>query len=177
MAYSFERGFDEEDRVSNLKMGIVTLLLLTIAVLCCCLWKVSYDLEIADSQVQELLVENVILTEQNKKLKRFDGIVVKMSSYQATPRQCDSTPNITASNKRIKEGMIAVSRPLLPFLPYGSKVQIGDKVYTVEDTMNKRFEDYRIDIYSNTADIHEEALLLVPFNFEKYKEKIIKEGK
>ncbi|MBI5700182.1 3D domain-containing protein [Candidatus Saganbacteria bacterium] len=58
--------------------------------------------------------------------------------------QTDSTPWITASGTRCREGVIASN-----FLPMGAKVLIegfGDRVFVVEDRMNKRY-NRRIDIW------------------------------
>lgn len=63
---------------------------------------------------------------------------------------------ITASGKKVKVGMFACN-----FLPFGTKVRIAGKTYTVEDrgsvklfgTMKK--PKYRIDIFVNS---HQEAL-------------------
>lgn len=72
-------------------------------------------------------------------------IRVVVTGYSSTPDQTDSTPFITASGKRVKDGIIAAN-----FLKFGTKVQIpelyGDKVFTVEDRMHRRFNN-RMDIW------------------------------
>lgn len=83
-------------------------------------------------------------------------IVVTATMYMPTVGQCDSTPLVTACGKKInpkkasEHKWIAVSRDLLKVFKYGDKVQLtnaGDKdgVYTITDTMNKRFKN-KIDI-------------------------------
>lgn len=69
---------------------------------------------------------------------------VVATAYNSLASQTDSTPWITASGTRCREGVIASN-----FLPMGTKVMIegfGNKVFTVEDRMNCRFSN-RIDIW------------------------------
>ncbi len=70
---------------------------------------------------------------------------VVLTAYSSTPDQTDSTPFITASNTRTRDGVIAAN-----FLAFGTKVKIpgifGDKVFTVEDRMAKK-HDGKIDIW------------------------------
>ena len=61
-------------------------------------------------------------------------MTVVATAYTPRPEETDSTPDITASGRKIKEGMIAAN-----FLPFGTKVKIGDDVYIVEDRMNSRY--------------------------------------
>ena len=68
-----------------------------------------------------------------------------LTAYSSTPDQTDSTPFITASGTRTREGVVASN-----FLAFGTKVRIpeifGDKVFTVEDRMAKKHSD-KIDIW------------------------------
>ena len=87
-------------------------------------------------------------------------ILVTATIYHATPEQTDSTPDITASNKRIdmsnplKHRWIAVSRDLeAKGLTFGVKVCITgagdlDGIWTVQDRMNRRWS-HRIDFLVN----------------------------
>ncbi len=61
-------------------------------------------------------------------------MTVIASAYTPRVEETDSTPDITASGRKIKEGMIAAN-----FLPFGTKVKIGDSIYVVEDRMNRRY--------------------------------------
>jgi 3D (Asp-Asp-Asp) domain-containing protein len=78
---------------------------------------------------------------------------VTVTAYSSTPDQTDSTPFLTASNRRVRPGIVALSRDLLreytpgaPFM-FGDEVEIrGVGVFTVEDTMNPRYEK-RVDIW------------------------------
>jgi 3D (Asp-Asp-Asp) domain-containing protein len=77
---------------------------------------------------------------------------VTATMYYAVPGQCDESPLITACGYKInpkkatEHKWIAVSRDLLKKFKYGDKVKIsnaGDKdgIYTIADTMNKRFKN------------------------------------
>ncbi|MDP3729681.1 MAG: 3D domain-containing protein [bacterium] len=79
-------------------------------------------------------------------------VTVTLTGYSSTEDQTDDSPFITASNKQVADGIVAAN-----FLPFGTRLQIpklfGDKVFTVEDRMHKRFSD-RVDIWfadRNTA--------------------------
>jgi 3D (Asp-Asp-Asp) domain-containing protein len=86
--------------------------------------------------------------------------VVTATVYHAVEGQCDDSPLITASGARISSAKsaydhkyIAVSRDLLDVFPYGTRVEVSgcgelDGVYTVVDTLNKRYKGY-IDILIN----------------------------
>lgn len=86
--------------------------------------------------------------------------VVTATVYHAVPEQCDSDCLVTASGASISSAesaydhrYIAVSRDLLDVFPYGTMVEVSgcgelDGVYTVADTLNKRYKGY-IDILIN----------------------------
>ncbi|MDD2658033.1 MAG: hypothetical protein PHD04_05335 [Candidatus Pacebacteria bacterium] len=81
--------------------------------------------------------------------KNANQIEVELTAYSSTESQTDSTPLISASGKTVHDGMVAAN-----FLPFGTKIKIpslfGDKIFTVGDRMNKRFQN-RIDVwFSNT---------------------------
>lgn len=79
--------------------------------------------------------------------------IITATAYSSTIDQCDDSPFIAASGMRVHDGMVAAN-----FLKFGTKVRFpdyfGDKIFVVEDRMNKRFSD-RVDIWMNTK---EEAL-------------------
>jgi len=77
--------------------------------------------------------------------------VVKMlrvvaTGYSSTVEQTDSTPFITASGSTVKDGIVANN-----LLPFGTEIRIpelyGDKIFVVEDRMNKRKGYYHVDIW------------------------------
>lgn len=88
-------------------------------------------------------------------IKKVSSIVKKFSivskgkvlvtAYSSTIDQTDDSPFTTANGSRVHDGTIACN-----FLPFGTKVRFpekfGDKVFIVEDRMNKRHND-KIDIW------------------------------
>lgn len=75
---------------------------------------------------------------------------ITITSYNNHSEQTDDSPNITATNRPVRENMVAASFDLLNkgFVHYGDLVYIDcmKQWYIVEDTMNKRFER-RLDIF------------------------------
>jgi len=73
-----------------------------------------------------------------------EGRPLVFTAYNALVGQTDDTPNITASNKQIFPGVLALSRELITRYGYGGNINYGEKVWVVvpmqvEDTMNKRW--------------------------------------
>lgn len=75
---------------------------------------------------------------------------VTVTSYNNDIAQTDNTPNITASNRPVKEGIIAVSRDMIKdgTIKYGDFVYIDcfDRWFIADDTMNERFTR-RLDVF------------------------------
>lgn len=73
-------------------------------------------------------------------------IKVVITAYSSTPDQTDDTPFITASGKYVADGIVANN-----MLPFGTKIRIpdlyGDKIFVVEDRMNRRKSNYQFDIW------------------------------
>jgi 3D (Asp-Asp-Asp) domain-containing protein len=79
---------------------------------------------------------------------KSDILVLKsviITGYSSTPDQTDSSPFITASGSRVRDGIIATN-----FLSFGTKVKFpelyGNKVFVVEDRMAKR-NSHKVDIW------------------------------
>ena len=70
---------------------------------------------------------------------------VAVTGYSSTVDQCDADPFTTASGKHVHKGTLAAN-----FLPFGTIVKFpeyfGDRVFIVEDRMNKRFSN-RMDVW------------------------------
>lgn len=70
---------------------------------------------------------------------------VTATAYSSTPDQTDDSPFITASGTHVRDGIVATN-----FLPFGTIIKIpdlyGDKIFVVEDRMNRRYWD-RVDIW------------------------------
>ena len=71
--------------------------------------------------------------------------VVAATGYSSTPDQTDDSPFITAWGTHVRDGVVAAN-----FLPFGTAIKIpdiyGDKVFIVEDRMNKRYTE-RVDVW------------------------------
>ena len=76
-------------------------------------------------------------------------LTVRSSAYSSTKDQTDSDPFTTASGSKVHEGTIATNG-----LPFGTKIRIpkyfGDKVFTVEDRMSRKWGTKKIDIWMTT---------------------------
>jgi len=82
--------------------------------------------------------------ETNQKVAKT--IKVVLTAYSSTPDQTDDDPFITASGKTVADGIVANN-----MLPLGTKIRIpdlyGEKVFVVEDRMNRRKSGYQVDIW------------------------------
>ncbi|MBC7646067.1 MAG: 3D domain-containing protein [Pseudopedobacter sp.] len=86
---------------------------------------------------------------------------VRSTAYNSMPGQTDSSPFVTATGTRTRFGVVALSRDLLRFIPYGSRIKIQDlsgssynrmlanTVFVVEDTMNARMRG-KVDVWMST---------------------------
>lgn len=91
---------------------------------------------------------------------------VRVTAYNNLPGQTNDQPNIGASNRKVFEGSIALSRDILRDynVRYGDVACVAAKgqCYIVEDTMNKRYDTKNSPASGRRADIfmydHEEAL-------------------
>lgn len=85
----------------------------------------------------------VKLAEPEIKVKKIVKKVI--TAYSSSRDETDSTPFITASNTRVRDGVVAANS-----LPFGSKIMIpeifGNKVFVVEDRTHPRYGN-RIDIW------------------------------
>ena len=75
---------------------------------------------------------------------------VTITSYNNHMEQTDDSPNITSTNRLVRENMVAVSPDLISkgIIKYGDLIYIDcmKQWYVAEDTMSKRFEK-RLDIF------------------------------
>lgn len=104
--------------------------------------QLQQSVDILDRRVNEALER----AKYRMRTQRFIPVVV--TAYNPVASQTDSTPEITASNKRVRPGMVALSRDLEE--EFGFK--FGDPVFIVglgffvfEDRMHKRWAR-RVDI-------------------------------
>jgi 3D (Asp-Asp-Asp) domain-containing protein len=103
--------------------------------------ELQQSVDILDKRVKEALTRA-----RYRKTVRL--VPVFVTAYNPIVAQTDSTPQITASNKRVKSGMVALSRDLEEEFGF----QFGDTVviegigrFVFEDRMNKRWTR-RVDI-------------------------------
>ncbi len=79
-------------------------------------------------------------------LKVAREMSVIATAYSSTVWETDETPFTTAANTQVRDGIIANN-----ILPFGTKVRIpelyGDKIFVVEDRMNRKKGNYQIDIW------------------------------
>ena len=114
-----------------------------------------------ESEIAKSSVKNETSKEETKNYIEFE---VTITAYTPSPDETDSTPDITASNKKIQEHFIAVSRDIHKITGFGKKAKliIYDKQTNscgansmknfskvrevqIEDLMNKRFTQ-KVDI-------------------------------
>ncbi len=92
--------------------------------------------------------EEIVVEEEEDKPDLV--MVGNISVYTSTPGQTDDSPFIAATGKRVHDGMIAANG-----LPFGTKIRIpdlyGDKIFVVEDRMNKRYGLGHFDIWLDTT--------------------------
>lgn len=79
-------------------------------------------------------------------------VYVVATAYSSTPDQTDDSPFISANGTYVYDGMIAAN-----FLPFGTLVRFpdmfGDKVFRVDDRMNPRYGQGRIDIWMESRGV------------------------
>lgn len=73
------------------------------------------------------------------------AITFRLTAYSSSPDETDYNPFYTADGKHVHDGIVASN-----FLPFGTKIMIpslfGNKIFSVEDRMAKRFQR-TIDIW------------------------------
>jgi len=98
-----------------------------------------------------LIQENSFLASSNHYSSEDELIVLEtiqmtITAYSSSVWETDDTPYLTAAGTQTKDGVIASN-----LLPFGTKIRIpklfGDKVFVVEDRMNKRMGDFQADIW------------------------------
>ena len=96
-----------------------------------------------------LVGENAIIkTSPPVAKKPTQKIKIIVTAYSSTPDQTDSTPFITASNTRTRDGVVANNS-----LPFGTRVKFpqifGDKIFIIEDRMAPK-NSHKADIWMPT---------------------------
>jgi 3D (Asp-Asp-Asp) domain-containing protein len=80
--------------------------------------------------------------------KTAETLRMRITAYASVPDETSVHPFITASGEYVRDGIVASN-----ILPFGTKIEIptlfGDKIFTVEDRMNRRFQN-TIDIWMSS---------------------------
>lgn len=142
-----------------MKTGIITFLLIFILITSFGIVVMSLDKDaeikpkveyIATKQQDNIItISNTFNLSNAEYTERiFKDIII--TSYNNDPAQTDDSPNVTATNRGVREGIVAVSYDFINkgLIHYGDLLYIDcfNKWYLVEDTMNKRFTK-RVDIF------------------------------
>jgi 3D (Asp-Asp-Asp) domain-containing protein len=98
------------------------------------------------AQVSDVSFNPAVVREQTsgyKVVRVYNN--VPSTAYTSRPQETDDTPFIAADGTHVYDGMVAAN-----FLKFGTKIRIpemfGDKVFTVHDRMNKRY-DVKVDVW------------------------------
>ncbi len=100
----------------------------------------------ASAQTSEVSFNPDVVREQTsgyKVVRVYEN--VPSTAYTSRPEETDDTPFIAADGTHVYDGMVAAN-----FLKFGTKIRIpalfGDKIFTVHDRMNKRY-NVKVDIW------------------------------
>ena len=72
----------------------------------------------------------------------MNGVI---TAYSSSVDETDDTPFITASNQKVRSGIVANN-----CLKFGSKVEIDGDEYEVQDRMNKRYGCEHFDVWKES---------------------------
>lgn len=99
-------------------------------------------------RIEALNEERQNLLRQMAELKDIKVTELTITAYSPTVEECDGDPFITASMRRVRPGIVAVSRDLFAQgWVFGKKVYVkGHGVFEIADLMNKRYTK-RMDIF------------------------------
>jgi len=104
-------------------------------------WAINHWAKVPEEEQKEISLSSYLIAQAPPYLFTEHSIRATLSAYNPVEEQCDSTPDITASGRKVREGYIANN-----CLPFGTIVKIEGKYYEVQDRMNKRYSCEYFDI-------------------------------
>ena len=103
----------------------------------------------------ENLSENLTIVQGNSLLaatnplssdSQIKKVRVVVTAYSSSPWETDNNPFLTAAGTWVRDGIVANN-----LLPFGTKIRLpelyGDKIFVVEDRMNRKKGYYHLDIW------------------------------
>jgi len=103
------------------------------------------DNRVLDVRALAMLQENSLAQASSpQNPKQIMKVII--TAYSSVPEETDSTPFITAAGTPVRDGIVANN-----LLPFGTKIKIpdlyGNKIFIVEDRMNRRKGLNQFDIW------------------------------
>lgn len=78
--------------------------------------------------------------------EKTNKIPVIVTAYSSSPWETDKNPYTTAAGTQVRQGVVANN-----LLPIGTKIRLpelyGDRIFVVEDRMNRRKGAYQVDVW------------------------------
>jgi len=95
-----------------------------------------------------LFPASVGITNADQEVSNIQVWRVWVTAYSSSPDETDDTPFTTALGTTTRDGIVATN-----MLPFGTRIKIpahfGDKVFVVEDRMNRRMTN-KVDVWMSS---------------------------
>jgi len=95
-----------------------------------------------------LLPLNVVTYKAEEIKPTYKEVLVEVTAYTSSIEETDSTPFLTASQTKVRNGIIACPRDL----EFGTKIEIEGKIYICEDRMALK-NNGKFDIWVESKDL------------------------
>jgi len=102
---------------------------------------INFQFERVQDGIPLHITEEGLIAQAPPYLLSEHKVLATLSAYNPVEEQCDSTPDITASGRKVREGYVANN-----CLPFGTMVKIKGRYYEVQDRMNARYSCEYFDI-------------------------------
>lgn len=132
----------------NIKIALFFTLILAMAGILEVSKPEAQELEPQSPSLDFLAIEgnSLLPSSQLPELKVVRTVKVIVTAYSSSIFETDDTPTITAAGTEVRDGIVANN-----LLPFGTKVRLpkiyGDKIFVVEDRMNRKKGYYHFDIW------------------------------